>query len=607
MCDFLCYIGTQYKGHNLLNIIQKPYGSNAPRGKSFNFSWGSIAVLEDHLANNKNIIVKDGTVVAWVGDLVLDVSEEFITDLIKRVQGLTYNTDGNTNLQSDRVFSKLNGAFALIVADSSHVAVITDMLAFTQVYIGKNVDNNPICLGTHPDLVSVLCGAPRLDTVSIGEFISKGTTRFPHSMYENVTELDPGSLHIYEVEDQEKKVRKCNYWYPPKEIQGQYNKDKLVNELRETLIAVVRDRCNGRKVGVTLSGGLDSRLILAVVPQEIECIGLTFCDYINRETRIAKRIAQCYKRKWIPIFRKKDFLVDCFRRTVELQGCEFDFFNAHAAGISDDISELGLNSILSGMQMDVYLKAYFATDWVCKKRMKGLLSDIYEKINYDYVNNLSEFDSQIFTQEVFQQILARRQHNNSDYKDLSRGSKSEWFISYPFSQDKIGACWAAERRILPVKLVAMDRRLLEFAFSCPIELKLGGHIFMDASMDLYGEGVRIPSANDGVRPGSGHWSRLVQRAVRKLQDRFVFIIKKMGVEPKIQHSWHDYQKYWRESEKLKELRYKYGANLEQFDGVLFQGSSRALLEDSDIDWCYGFRLLQLAVWLDIIKEYRKVA
>jgi hypothetical protein len=39
--------------------------------------------------------------------------------------------------------------------------------------------------------------------------------------------------------------------------------------------------------------------------------------------------------------------------------------------------------------------------------------------------------------------------------------------------------------------------------------------------------------------------------------------------------------------------------------VLFKESGRALLEDKDIDWRYGFRLIQLAVWLGINDGYRR--
>jgi hypothetical protein len=608
MSDFLVSFGNKYSGNNLLEILKVPYGKYVPEGRYFDFPWGSMVILEERLADSNNILERDGVVFAWVGDLVTDVSEEFVDALMNRIgQIKNCRADGKISLESDEIFKRLNGAFAIVLADNGGFSVITDPLSFTQVYVGNDVDNSPLCVGTHPDSVSALCGSgSRIDAVSVGEFLSQGTPPFPYTMYENVKELKPGRVHIIKAKEQKRQVRGLLYWHPPEEIRGQYDEGSLGKELKERLIAAIRDRCTGDRIGVTLSGGLDSRLILAAVPQEMDCVGITFCDYPNRETQIAERVARCYGRQWLPIVREKEFLADCLLKTVRLQGCEFEFVGAHAVGVAEHISRLGFSSILGGMQIDFYLKGYFATDWLCRKRMKGLLADKYERTRCDYTKGLSAFDSQILTKEVVSQILLRRQQSYSQRVDPSRGSISEWLIMYPFSQDKEASFWAAERRILPVKPVATDRRLLDFAFRCPVRLKLGKRIFMKAAKDIYGLGVHIPNAEDGVRPGSGHWSRLFQRAIRKSQDRTIRILEKLGKEPRVQDSWHDYQKYWRESEKLDQLRQQYGSNLNQFDGILFKDSGPELLENKDLDWHYGFRLLQLAVWLGVIEEYRNM-
>ena len=273
MCDFLIGFDPIYRESCLLDILAKPYEGAAPKGRFFDFPWGSMAVLEERLADNRNIIVRGDVIVAWVGDLVLDVSDQFVARLVDRIRGLMGANAGDADLQSDEVFQQLNGTFALAVADSSGVAVITDMLAFTQVYVGKDTQGSVVCLGTHPDLVSAICGTRRLDTVSVGEFLSQGTPRFPHTMYENVKELEPGTVHIFRAKGPKRQTRRFVYWYPPEEIQGQYDVGRLGRELKERLVVAIRDRCGGNRVGVTLSGGLDSRLILAAVPQEYRLCG----------------------------------------------------------------------------------------------------------------------------------------------------------------------------------------------------------------------------------------------------------------------------------------------------------------------------------------------
>lgn len=607
MSDFLVSFSNKYSGNNLLELLKMPYGKCVPKGRCFDFSWGSMAILEERLADNNNILEREGVVFAWVGDLVTDVSEEFVDALIIRI-GQIKNCRANRtfSLESDEVFRKLNGAFAIVLAYNEGFSVITDPLSFTQVYVGNDLDNSPLCVGTHPDSISVLCGSgSRIDAVSVGEFLSQGTPPFPYTMYENVKELDPGSVHIFEAKEQKRQVRGVLYWYPPEEIRGQYDEGRLGKELKERLVAAIRDKCRDRKVGVALSGGLDSRVVLALVPEDVDCVGLTYCDMLNREAKTAKNVADCYDRSWYPIFRDKEHLANSIIPATSLVGCEFEWVAAHGLGLSQDIEANDIDALLTGQWFNSILKAYNAHDIVRAKRLGGLLPPVYKKIPYDYVNTKTDFCRENLTVVINEQMLTRRSAIYEKHAHVRRTSISEWLCVYPISQMPDAATWSVERRILPVAQVATDRRILEFGFRCPLELKLGERIINLVSMKVLGVGVHIRNANDGVKPGSGHWSRLFQRAIRKSQDRTTKILEKLGREPKIQHSWHDYQKYWRESEKLDQLRQQYGANLNQFDGILFKDSGPELLENKDLDWHYGFRLLQLAVWLGIIEEYRK--
>jgi hypothetical protein len=366
----------------------------------------------------------------------------------------------------------------------------------------------------------------------------------------------------------------------------------------------VRDRCNEKKIAVLLSGGLDSRLIMAAVPKSADCIGLTFCNGPNRETRTASQVAKCYNRSWYPVIREREYLGNGVVKIVKMVGCEFDWVEGQAAGSAYKINEFSLNVILHGLMFDVYLKGAYAFDWVCVRHLGGLLpvTFIRNKI-FDYIDNLQPFWKEHLKSDIIQQVYERRKDFYQNSRLSGRGSIAEWLKVYPFSQDS-AAEWSTERRLFPVRLVAADKRILNFAFKYPIGLKLSRKIFLQIMKNICGKGLSIPSANDGVRPGSGYWWRLPQRAIRKLEDGTTKVLEKLGKKPIIQHSWHDYQKYWWESKKLKELISKYGSNLSELDGTLFQGRSRDLLLYKDLFWRNGFRLLQLAIWKELLSNYK---
>lgn len=604
MSDFLISLRKQCKSKDMLDLLKKPYGNKCPEGQYLEFPWGSMAVLQEHLANSNNILVRDGLFFAWVGDLVTDMSDEFIDALIARIGEVRDCQRNQTfSLESDEVFKKLNGAFAIVLADENGACIVTDLLNFVQVYAGYGRNGRISVLGTHTDLVATLSDESfSVDHVSAAEFLNFESIAFPNTMHRNVKQLNPASLYNIRLgKNKSVEVEDFPYWHPPQELR-EYDENGLALELRTAFVDAVKKRCKGDKIAVSMSGGLDSRLIMAAVPKSVECIGLTFCDKLNRETRIARRASQCYKRRWFPLFREKEYIGNILEKTVRFIGCQGRFEYAHAIGLVDEINGQNISSMLSGMNMDTFLKAFCADDMVRVPRMWGILPPEYVKKNTDSIGGFEDFWRENLTQSILVQLKECKDVFFNRFADTKRGSLAEWLFLYPVFSGF--ATWPSERRLLPIKQVVLDRKLIDFCFKCPVRLKLGKRIFNKAAKEVYGLGVRIPNAEDGVRPVSGHWSRLFQRAIRKLQDRTVKILEKMGKEPKIQHSWHDYQKYWRESKKLAQLIQEYGGNLDQFDGVLFRESGRDLLRRKDISWPYGFRLLQLAVWLQVIREYR---
>ncbi len=541
-----------------------------------------------------------------MGDLVRDVSERFVHDLAARLAHLkNCRAEECPSLEHDALLNQINGTFGLIFVDQSGFSIVTDPLGFTQVFVGRNRAGCATAFGTHADIVAVLgdgCGS--VDVISLAEFLRKGYCTFSNTMYANVTELKPGSVYFMQWSEGQAARSGClSYWYPPAEVRTGYDEDELAERLRETLLVSIRNRCNSGTIGVALSGGLDSRMVMAGVPEAVECIGLTMCDTHNREARVAQRVAAAYQRPWVALLRQQDYIAESLVDPIRFVGCECDVLHAHLFGFADVICDK-VDTILTGDLSDTLLRAHCASDYDYRHRLGGLLPRRYERVAFDHLCWSPDLWDESLTDEVRAGMDARRRQFYRDNAAQQRGSRAEWLKVYPFRHWIEVAIWAAQRRRLPIRLVFADRALLDFAFTCPIEAKLGNRVFLKAANDLLGPGRLIPCANDGVRPGSGHWFRLAQRAARKSQDWGVRVLERLGKSLVIQHSWHDYEKYWRQSAGIRGLRDKYGANLDRLDGVLFKEKGRALLEDEQTPWEAGFRLLQIAIWLDVVEEYR---
>jgi asparagine synthetase B (glutamine-hydrolysing) len=563
-----------------------------------------MAVLAEPLARGQNFVERGGRTLAWVGDLVTPVTDVLVDALVERVlRWREAGADARASIASDEVLRQLDGAFALLVADQQGLCLVTDLLSSLQVYAGYDAGGRLCVWGTHPDLTAVLTGRPLdVDCAAAAEFLDSGGVCFPRTMHRHVNRLNPASIHGVKFDGGEgARVKTFAYWHPPQEL-TRYDERELASELRVALAEAVRKRCQGKRIAVALSGGLDSRLLMAEVPASVECIGLTFCDALNRESRTAQKASACYGRPWYPLFRSPEYLGSTIETIVRFIGCEGWFVHAHSLGLAEEISRHQVEAVLSGINMDTYLKCYTAEDMIRVSRLAGLLPPRYVHKRIDLREHIAAFWRSNLHEAALTGLRQQREEFLRCYGDPQRTSAAEWRQIYPVLHGF--ASWPAERRLLPSRLPILDKGLIEFCFKCPVALKVGGRVFRKATKDSYGPGALVPSANDGVRPGSGHWARLAQRAVRKLRDGTAAALEKLGREPRIDHSWHDYQRQWRESLALETLRDRYGAHLDRFDGLLFRSSGQALLRDKEVFWEHGLRLLQFAVWLGVVEEYR---
>jgi hypothetical protein len=609
MSDFLVIFGQQCRGQALLDLLRRPFGKEVP-GQSLEFSWGRAAILRDPVSASVNAQHSPAGLFAWVGDLVSGDRPQLAQGLLAGVAGLRRAEGGPVApLAHDPAFKLLNGAFAILLADAHGAAVITDPLGSVQVYAGRNQAGALMAIGTHPDVVASLTGGPEdIDPVSVFEFVNAGTPCFPHTMHRRVRELRPGRLHLV-VPGHEggPELKEFEWWPFPDEMENGPGEAAWAEQLGQAFAAAVQDRSGNGTVGVTLSGGLDSRLVMAAVPSANRCIGFTFCDVLNREAQIARRVARCYQREWVPLFRDGDYIARTAIDTVKFIGCEGDWVNAHGLGFAGEISSYRPGVVFSGLLMNNNVKGFYAADVARVARWRGLLPPRYEIRPYDYVGELKPFAHGVFADGLLEGARARRQVFLEGHPGLKRQSAAEWLDGYPFSQAPDNTAWVAERRLMPVRLPAMDRRVLEIACRIPMKLKAQGHLFARMAKDLLGRGARIPDANDGVRPGSNHVWRLCQRAARELANGRRSTLRRLGWAQPVPTSWHDYQQYWQKSAALHELIQVHGPNLSEFETGVFTRSPRALLSDQSLGWLYGFRLVQLALWRGVVREYSKSA
>ncbi len=184
----------------------------------------------------------------------------------------------------------LDGSFLVFVyePDTPSLAVINDRFAALAFYY-RVVDGALWGALSFKQLFDELAaaGRARLAPEAMFEFLALRRLFGCHTYERHTRFLDSASILSFRPGDDEPRVEK--YWRPGFEPAPQPAKH-LADELAEALsAAVAAQMSDGRPTGLMLSGGLDSRALLAAAPRPPVCF--TTCRTRNNEYRVARDVA----------------------------------------------------------------------------------------------------------------------------------------------------------------------------------------------------------------------------------------------------------------------------------------------------------------------------
>jgi asparagine synthase (glutamine-hydrolysing) len=162
------------------------------------------------------------------------------------------------------VFNHLNGMFGVAVWDvkRKRLLVARDPMGIKLIYY--KIENGELSFGS--ELRPVLAaddGSPEVDPLALNLFLRFRYTPSPLTIYRGVRKLAPGTMLV--VENGECKEQRW-YHYRPEPFPNRKTEEEATRELLELYRgAVKRHLLSDVPVGILLSGGLDSNLLLALM------------------------------------------------------------------------------------------------------------------------------------------------------------------------------------------------------------------------------------------------------------------------------------------------------------------------------------------------------
>ncbi len=335
MCGICGVINISKNSKNVsiedIKIIQKKIAS---RGPDANGDWiereKNIVVAVHRLATqdssenaNQPSYSFDKTIVAVMNGEIYNHNS--IRNFLKKKK-YTFKTKNDTEVVAnsyhywgEKFLDKLEGQFAIFVFNNKKKVglIARDEHGISPFYYMKK-NKRLFFSSTEDSLNSQVNKKVILNKKTIADFIISGSSTKDNTIFKNIKQLEPGSYITFQPNKIISKSKAFKKFYPNGRLK-KINLQKIKKGILKNLYQKVYERSSGaKKVGIFLSGGVDSTLILAlfrkIYPQRqlitftasFESIG---SKKLVGEQKIVKKICKYFKCKNVVVpIRSKDLI-----------------------------------------------------------------------------------------------------------------------------------------------------------------------------------------------------------------------------------------------------------------------------------------------------------
>ena len=429
--------------------------------------------------------------------------EEQLNEL--KNKGHTFNNENDPEfcLHSYEEYGKdfvkrLNGSFILLICNlkSGKVIIANDRYGLRVHYYAIN--NGKLLFA--PEAKAILQDETfkkELNDEAVAEFFAFGEFWGDKTFFKGIKVLTPASILTYDGQD----LSIEKYWEFKYEPDYNKSEDEFVDDLVKTFKNAVEIRMKDNfRYGIGLSGGLDSRSVLAAIPSEKrkEVIAHTFGPKDCDEVKIAKRVT---KKAGI-----KEHLVQEISPELIIDNAEQEVWltdGRNYIGVSFAYPLLKLlkdrvDVLYDGFALDLTLGGSYLSRAKADCKTESLLFDILSKrclfqeeelhklFASNYYNKIKEVPAKSFEYE-FDKIKADHPSNKSDQFSLS--THVAWI--------PIG--YTIRRGMVEMSPPPADNDFIDLILTIPPEWRLNHYIYRKFLKKLSPELVKIPYNKTMVR------------------------------------------------------------------------------------------------------------
>lgn len=423
-----------------------------------------------------------------------------------KIKGYKFNNENDPEfcLHSYEEYGKyfiktLNGNFILLIYDfkSRKVIIANDRFGLRVHYYAMN--NGKLLFA--PEAKAILQDETfkkELNDEAVAEFFSFGEFWDDKTLFKGIKVLTPASILTYDGRD----VSIEKYWKLKYEPDYNKSEDEFVNELVKTFKKSVdiRTRDNLR-YGISLSGGLDSRTILAGISPETrkDVIAFTFGPEDCDEVKIAEIIAKKAEiKEHLVIEISPELIINNAEQEVWLTDGRNNIGNSALISVFKLIKD-NIDVYFDGFLLDTIIRSSILTKNIVNAKSE---KELFELL-YSNVCKISEEElSKLFIDEYYNRIktypLSSLKAAFDKVNEHNPGNKSNLF------RIQNHTAWAGIGFTLTLPFVehsipASDNNFIDVIRTIPVELRLNYYIHRKFLMKLSPELAKIPYNKTMVR------------------------------------------------------------------------------------------------------------
>lgn len=269
-------------------------GKHCVRDKAF--SDGAVCGARVHIGviNNEPQPFELSGIRVWMDGEIYNLSELAATAGVEGrsqtalMAGL-YNKDKTLDF-----LKEADGYFSAVIYDTREgkIHLIIDRFGLRHIYWA--VHQGQLVWASEVKAFLSLPGfTPRIDRQSLREYMEVEYILGNKTWFEGVELMPAASILTWDLRQKSHSFRRYWWWDQIKPLTGVLDEEDIIRRIYEAFTECVVSRCQGdTRVGIGLSGGMDSRSILAAMPAEPQIHAVTFGSPDCDDVRFARKACE---------------------------------------------------------------------------------------------------------------------------------------------------------------------------------------------------------------------------------------------------------------------------------------------------------------------------